>query len=56
MVIEVRSHDSYHLHRIQSLVYQFVPDSLPHDHLLLDSSLNIGPLISRWELGKFKNC
>jgi hypothetical protein len=25
------------------------------DHLLLDRSPNIGPLISRWELGKFKN-
>ncbi len=26
------------------------------DHLLLDESPNIGPLISRWELDKFKNC
>jgi hypothetical protein len=26
------------------------------DHLLLDSAPNLGPLISRWELGKFKNC
>ncbi len=26
------------------------------DHLLLDRSPNIGPLISRWELDKFKNC
>ncbi len=26
------------------------------DHLLLDSVPNIGPLISRWELDKFKNC
>ncbi len=26
------------------------------DHLLLDRSLNIGPLISRWEPDKFKNC
>ncbi len=25
-------------------------------HLLLDSAPNIGPLISRWELDKFKNC
>jgi hypothetical protein len=25
-------------------------------HLLLDRSPNIGPLISRWELQKFKNC
>jgi hypothetical protein len=29
---------------------------VPPDHLLLDRSPNIGPLISRWELGKFKNC
>ncbi len=29
---------------------------LPPAHLLLDRSLNIGPLISRWELDKFKNC
>jgi hypothetical protein len=29
---------------------------LPHDHLLLDSAPNIGPLISRWELDKFKIC
>ncbi len=29
---------------------------IPHDHLLLDSVLNIGPLISSWELDKFKNC
>ncbi len=26
------------------------------DHLLLDSAPNIGPLISRWELDKLKNC
>ncbi len=26
------------------------------DHLLLDRSPNIGPLISRWELDKFRNC
>ncbi len=26
------------------------------DHLLLDRSPNIGPLISRWELDIFKNC
>jgi hypothetical protein len=30
--------------------------SLLPDHLLLDRSPNIGPLISRWELDKFKNC
>ncbi len=28
---------------------------VPPDHLLLDSAPNIGPLISRWELDKFKN-
>ncbi len=27
-----------------------------HDHLLLDSAPNIGPLISHWELDKFRNC
>jgi hypothetical protein len=30
--------------------------SVPPDHLLLDRSPNIGPLLSHWELGKFKNC
>jgi hypothetical protein len=30
--------------------------SLPPDQLLLDSATNIGPVISRWELEKFKNC
>jgi hypothetical protein len=29
---------------------------VPHDHLSLDRSPNIGPLISRWELDKFRNC
>ncbi len=29
---------------------------VPPDHLLLDRSPNIEPLISRWELDKFKNC
>jgi hypothetical protein len=29
---------------------------VPHNHLLLDSAPNIGLLISRWELDKFKNC
>jgi hypothetical protein len=29
---------------------------IPHDHLLLDRVPSIGPVISRWELGKFKNC
>ncbi len=28
----------------------------PLDHLFLDRSPNIGPLVSRWELDKFKNC
>ncbi len=26
------------------------------DHLLLDSAPNLAPLISRWEINKFKNC
>jgi hypothetical protein len=30
-------------------------DATP-DHLLLDSAHNIGPLISRWKLDKFKTC
>jgi hypothetical protein len=30
--------------------------SSPGTHLSLDRSPNIGPLISRWELDKFKNC
>jgi hypothetical protein len=29
---------------------------VPPDHLFLDSAPNIGPLIFRWELDKFKNC
>ncbi len=29
---------------------------VPPDHLLLDRSHNIAPLISRWELHKYKNC
>ncbi len=38
--------------------YPFEPDSsaLHPDHLLLYSALNLGPLISRWEINKFKNC
>jgi hypothetical protein len=31
-------------------------DIVPPDHLLLDRSPNIGPLISRLEVVKFKNC
>jgi hypothetical protein len=27
---------------------------VPHDHLLLDSALNLGPLISCWEINKLK--
>jgi hypothetical protein len=30
--------------------------NIPRNHLLLDSAPNIGPLISRWELDKFRNC
>ncbi len=30
--------------------------AVPPNHLLLDRSSNIGPLISRWELGQLKNC
>ncbi len=30
--------------------------SVPPDHLLLDRSSNIGPVISCWELDKLKNC
>ncbi len=29
---------------------------VPSDYILLDWSPNIGPLASRWELDKFKNC
>jgi hypothetical protein len=29
---------------------------VPHGHLLWDRTPNIEPLISRWELDKFKNC
>jgi hypothetical protein len=28
----------------------------PPDHPLLDNALNLGPLISRWEINKFENC
>jgi hypothetical protein len=31
-------------------------ESLPPNHLLLDSAPNIGTLLSRWELDKFNNC
>ncbi len=36
--------------------FQTKTSQLPPNHLLLDRSPNIGPLISRWELDKFKNC
>jgi hypothetical protein len=29
---------------------------IPPIHLLLDSAPNVGPLISRWEIDKFKIC
>ncbi len=29
---------------------------IPLDHPILDSALNLGPLISRWEINKFENC
>jgi hypothetical protein len=29
---------------------------IPPDHLLFDIDPNLGPLISRWEINKFKNC
>jgi hypothetical protein len=28
---------------------------VPPDRLLLDSAPNLGPLMSRWEINKFKN-
>ncbi len=31
-------------------------ESLPLDHLFLDSAPNLGPLISRWEINEFENC
>ncbi len=34
----------------------YYPPPPPPDHLLFDRSSNIGPLISCWELDKFKNC
>jgi hypothetical protein len=41
LIVHLKNHTTYHL-----LL----------DHLLLDRSPNIGPLISRWELDKFKSC
>ncbi len=38
------------------LFYQYITYfNVPPDHLLLDSAPNVGPLISRWDLNKFKN-
>ncbi len=37
-------------------LFQRVSSVIHPDHLLLDSVPNIGPLISCWELEKFKNC
>jgi hypothetical protein len=37
-------------------MYAATKHGLPSDHLLLDRSPNLGPLISRWELEKFENC
>jgi hypothetical protein len=37
-------------------IYMNIYIYIPPDHLLLDSAPNIGPLISRWELDKFKSC
>ncbi len=31
-------------------------EELHPDHLLLDSALNLGPLVSRCEINKFENC
>ncbi len=39
-----------------SRVYPRRCQSIPPDHLLLDSATNLGPLISRWEINKLKNC
>ncbi len=40
---------------IQELI-QDMTSKIPHDHLLLDSVPNLGPLIYRWEINKFENC
>jgi hypothetical protein len=39
-----------------NVVLLTVSSSILPDHLLLDRSPNIGPLISRWGLDKFRNC
>jgi hypothetical protein len=49
--------DQVHKVRLHFLSFTVLPYlGLPYDHLLLDRSPNIGPLISRWELDKFENC
>ncbi len=40
--------------RIDELTPKYFTAKVPPDHLLLDRSPNIGPLIFRWELDKFK--
>ncbi len=49
--IDYRELSSTEMHLIGKAFQDHTPD-----HLLLDSAPNIGPLISRWELDKFKNC
>ncbi len=39
-----------------SILFIVVCMKLPHDHLLLDSAPNLGPLRSPWENNKFENC
>ncbi len=41
---------------IWAIYYTAAIHKVPPDHLLLDRSSNIGPLLSCWELEKFKNC
>ncbi len=40
----------------KKIVHQAQSFMIPPDHLLLDSAPNPGPLTSRWEINKFKNC
>ncbi len=42
--------------KIFEMRYFGVKCKVLHDHLLLDRALNLGPLISRWEITKFQNC
>ncbi len=50
-------HDPKH-HELYCTRTSILPPTLltPPDHLFLDSALNLGPLISRWEINKFENC